>query len=98
MDRIGKVWKTIGIIAIIAVILLYWDSRSKKRYQDKEDTHGKLQYISDELGTIENYLYEYDGMDYYEMRETIYEVSKKAEELRGIVNDLADKFADREYE
>jgi len=75
-----KVFKAIGIIAIIVLVFMYFDARSSKAYKRQEDTYNSLSFLAEELTSMGNDAYDaYKSDDFYAMSETLYDIYTKCE-------------------
>jgi hypothetical protein len=93
----GKVAKTVGIIAIIALVILYFDNRRVKRENIQWNRVSDLSYVSEELSSLKEYCSDaikYEG--YEDLCVSMYHVQEKCEELQRLVDEACDYFTPKE--
>lgn len=98
MDRKAKIWKTIGIIAIVAVILLLLEYCSGRKEKHRQEAESKVYTLIEELNYIADIQPIIDDMDYYEMQDRLYEITEKCSELKQLAEELKKEFAETEYD
>lgn len=88
--------KTIGIIAIIVLVILYFQERSNKAYNERNDTWFNLSVLAEDVQDISNDAFDaYEMGDYDFMKEILYSVYEKCDDISDKIELEADKFADR---
>jgi hypothetical protein len=95
MDKSGKLFKAlkiIGIIAVIGLVVWYFESKESKRAANREDTYYSLQYFSEELASISNLAEEARwSEDYYEMDNALHDIQKRCDDLKEVVDRVTEK-------
>jgi len=96
MEKLDKFIKAVPYIVIIVLLLLYIDGCSKKKDQNREDTWTKLSDVSDRLATmIDDVSFAEESDDFDSMKEELGITALRCEEMKKIVDEVADKYADR---
>ena len=98
MDKKAKIFRTFGIIILIAAGIFVFNSCSNRNQKERDKAYSNLSYVSDELRKMGDLYYDVNGSDYYTLEETLYDVSTKCEELREIVDKLAEQYEDKPYD
>ena len=93
----GKVIKTAGIILAIALVILYFDQRDRKRQEKTDEQITNLSFISEELSELKRYCEDavkYEG--YEDLCTSMVHVQDKCEEWRDIIDDVCRYFTPKE--
>lgn len=95
----GKAMNTIGIILILVLALLYFDSCSNKSAKRQQDTYDTLTYIAEELNALSDKCFEaHDSGNYSKMDDALYDAYKKCDELNKLADNLAYQYKERDYD
>ena len=87
----------ISIFFVLLALLLLGGCSSKE--SRVETTRYKLDYISEELGSLKDTaLYAYSSEDYSQMEDALSELYGKLEKLKEEVDDLAFLYRERSYD
>lgn len=88
-----KTAKTVGIIIIVVLVILYFDYRTSKRTAKIEDNVSNLAYVSEELDSIRSLCDDaINGGDYDDMYSTLLDIEDKCKELQKLVDKAHDYF------
>ena len=95
-----KVWKTIGIIAVIAAVIWFFESRSQRAYKEKEKVKSAIWSLSEDLHELSVYAEDSSSYGYEDMRVSLYYLQEECQKLSGQAEDLykSDFFRDQEPE
>lgn len=87
----SKIIKAIGVVAVIALIFLYFENNNRKSNQEKEKILSGLISISEDLRELSiyaedslNYDYEDMGISLYHLQEECEKLSRQAENLYNL--------------
>jgi len=88
----NKVLKTIGIIAVIGVVIWYFEDRSSKQTRKTEEKISNLYTVSDDLRYIASLCEDNDIDNNEAMYDSLAEIGDKCEKMQKLVDDAINYF------
>lgn len=94
----SKVMKTIGIIAAIAAVILYFYSKSQREYKERDNMQSGIVNISEELRELSYYAEDSKNYSEEDMQVSLYHLQEECKKLSDELEDLSHYFDEPEIE
>jgi len=94
----SKIIKVVCIIAVVAVVILYFENNSKKANQEKDRILSGIASIAEDLHELSKYAEDSMDYDYEDMGVSLYHLQEECEKLSKQAEELCNSKLFKDYE